>query len=82
MPMHKAVLSIAAFLIVAWAPAGMARERGDQSIGAEMSRERAESRIDRIKTERSGKESRTNGEKARAQGKTPAKKPAADPMKP
>ena len=73
--MHKAAVSLAALLIVAGTSPAYARDRDNQSLGAEMSRERAETRIDRIKNDRAEKEieKRRERDRARAQSKKPAK---------
>ena len=75
--MHKAAVSIAAFLIAAAIGPASARDRDNQSLGAEMSRERAETRIDRIKNDRAEREieKRRERDRARAQSKKPAKNP-------
>ena len=82
--MHKAAVSIAAVLIAAAIVPASARDRDNQSLGAEMSRERAESRIDRIKNDRADKESQRKREqdRAKAQARPAAKSPAKDPARP
>ena len=74
--MHKAAVSLVAFLLIACANPALARDRDNQSLGAEMSRERAETRIERIKNDRAEKEVQQKRERARAQSPKPAKDPA------